>query len=146
MSEEAALIALANRDQAALDRLVDSEGHAEWIATIAFYKALHIVDAIFEHNDIGRPDGHNYRLTELKRGRRFLPIYQHYRPLWNASSIARYLYDRETRAQYASFAQFMPADKVAERLIRGRLFPIETCARSWLSPEAYSQLQRASAR
>jgi hypothetical protein len=41
-------IALANRNQATLEYLLlDAPRCSEWIAAVAFYKSLHVVEAIF---------------------------------------------------------------------------------------------------
>ena len=51
MSTESEHIALANRDQATLEYLLlDPPKCSEWIAAVAFYKSLHVVEAIFAQN------------------------------------------------------------------------------------------------
>ena len=71
-------IALANRNQKTLDHLKDDvKKNAEWIVTVAFYKALHIVEAIFFHSEAVPGTGrrhvqdHGERDFLLKSGVRF---------------------------------------------------------------------------
>jgi hypothetical protein len=48
MSTEAEHLALANRNQAALDHLLsDTARCSEWVAVVAFYKSLHVAEAVF---------------------------------------------------------------------------------------------------
>ena len=45
-SKEAHLTA-AKRNQATIDYLLAGDEHLPWVVTVAFYKALHLVEAVF---------------------------------------------------------------------------------------------------
>lgn len=85
----------AARNQATIDFLVTGgESHTPWIITVAFYKALHVIEAILaaqtpplHHQD------HTSRGIYLKTNRRFEHIYRNYSPLQQASMVMRYLHD-----------------------------------------------------
>ena len=123
-----------------------AELHPEWIATVAFYKAVQIVEAVFAH-DLGKHShGHDDRLETLKLGR-FHHIYRHYRPLDGASRIARYLIDSRPRPRpegkigaFTCFTDYMPANRVVHRLIKKRLKPLEEHSLSHLSEQAKDAL------
>jgi hypothetical protein len=105
-------ILLANKDHDVLLALVGHyQKYPEWIVTVAFYKALHLVDAVCLESGFV-PSGHAHRLELLKRRPAWQPIHRHYRPLWIASGIARYLYDHEAKQNYGTFTDFMPVEDV----------------------------------
>ena len=132
MPSEADHIALANKNHSALQYLRESkdEPHSEWVVTIAFYKAVQVVQAIFAKTGTACHD-HKSRHSILKN--RFPDIWRHYRVLWQASTIARYLHDNETGTPFTSFDAYCPADKVSSRFIERRLRPIEQLAIKKLS-------------
>jgi hypothetical protein len=102
----------------------------EWIATLAFYKAVHVVEAVFRCQ--GRHNCHDHitRLDTLKR--LYDPLHQHFRPLYSASLIARYLEqkDKDTGKEqsYTCFTDYISPQKVIDSLIRKRLVPLENIA------------------
>ena len=64
----------------------------QWVVTIAFYKALHIIEAVFaadKKSPIRHADDHAQRNDVLRREPRYSHLWKHYRPLWNDSLIAR---------------------------------------------------------
>ncbi len=70
-----------------LQQSQNSPHHADWIVTLAFYKALHAVDSYFAKLEI-HPRGHlerNRRVQELLE-----EIFPRYDALYSASRIARY--------------------------------------------------------
>lgn len=104
-------LTMAERNQACLDLLLRQlADHPEWVTTVAFYKAVHLVEAMFANE---QPPGHSVdhvdRLTVLRSERRFTNIYRFFKKLYEASLVARYL---ETNAQeYQSFTDYLtPAD------------------------------------
>lgn len=141
MAAESDHIALANRNhQTLLYLLACPADHPEWITTVAFYKAVHIVEAVFVTQMGANCRGHEDRLNKLQRRPSFAPIYMEFRPLWGASSVARYLYDRDTNTAYKCFTDFMPATKVSEKIVLGRLRKIEQACVSLISEEAKQEL------
>lgn len=93
MSKPADHIAFANRCQKTLDYLLlEHNQFSEWIATVAFYKAIHIAEAMFaanEPNATKHSIDHKSRNQLLQRG--YGDFYKHFLHLWTASNIARYL-------------------------------------------------------
>ena len=65
--------------------------HADWIVTLAFYKALHAVDSYFAKQGIdpeGHLKGHGRRQQQV---RNYLEgIHEEYSALYTASILARY--------------------------------------------------------
>jgi hypothetical protein len=67
---------------------------AGWVAVIAFYTALHTVEAVFaslRHGGVEHTATHYERRNVLRNVRQYLKVWQHYRPLHDAASDARYL-------------------------------------------------------
>lgn len=137
-------VALANRNHEALEHLLEQPGRfPEWITTIAFYKALQMVEASFAHTQTGRTSTHGDRLDRLKREKRYQHIFKHYRPLWEASMVARYLSDLSGR-DYRSFTDYMKPEVVVAQIVRHRLRQIENSLAQpeFLSAQALRDLRR----
>jgi len=143
MATEADHIALANKNHDVLLYLLnEAERFPEWIAVTAFYKAVQIVEAVFVHKDGRCCHGHQKRLDALKT-RGYKVLHRHYRALWSASSISRYLVDTEAPpGTYSKFADYMSAEEVVKRLVKKRLHGIECEAMSLLSDNARASLLR----
>ena len=137
MATEAQHVAVANRNQRTLAYLCqDVESHAAWVVTVAFYKALHIVEAIFANDDAVRgTHDHETRERILKTTRGYEYINKHYAPLARCASIARYLTVDE-------FNNHMPAAAIEGMIVRHYLRQIEKAADSRL--KAPANLQRSS--
>lgn len=143
MATEADHIALANKNHEALTRLAENpELFPEWITTVAFYKALQIVEAVFANQRIKSCANHTDRLDSIKV--RLPEIAKHYRPLWAASTVARYLYDNDQKTPYSKFTDYLPSEKVISKIVEKRLRPIEQLAVGRLSDGAKEALQRIS--
>lgn len=66
MPQEGDHVALANRNHDTLYHLLeDPEKYSEWIATVAFYKALQVVEAMFAKTSRSKHD-HSGRHDSLK--------------------------------------------------------------------------------
>lgn len=123
-------IDLANKNHEMLVHLLkDVNRFPEWCATVAFYKALQIVDALL-YERYKQPNNHNDRLALLKQIPELEPIHKHFRFLWSASTIARYLHDVESGLGYSRFTDFMQPDDVLLRLVGQRLVKAEQIALS----------------
>ena len=110
-------IAKANANNATLQLLLQADDqHSSWVAVVAFYKALHLVEAVFETDKAGHARSHESRERLLKTTTRYNNIYKHYRPLAAAATVARYL--ALSSKEFESFGDYMPAE-VVERLIVG---------------------------
>ena len=119
-------LSLASHNASAIEFLLQGgDAFADWVATIAFYQALHLVDALLYRDGRGHGIDHASRLDILKRANRYKKIYRHYRPLSQAATIARYLEVRGSRRSYSHFVQYMPMEQVVQTLLKCHLSAIE---------------------
>jgi hypothetical protein len=117
MATEAAHLSKAESNQRFLDTISDE--FADWLAIVAFYKAVHLVEAMFARQ--GAPShSHFHRNQRLKR--HFPMIWKHFRPLFDASKLVRYSDHR------------ISAPEIRRELIAKRLRAVETLVRRELVP------------
>jgi len=102
------------------------------VATVAFYKALHLVDAVLAMAKI-HPADHASRERHLKSDRRYKHICKHYLLLLNVSVIARYLSDRGGRA-YRTFTDYMDLAAVKDQVLSHLLHQVEVSAKKFTAP------------
>jgi hypothetical protein len=122
MAAEADHIAKANHNHDALAHLLDSvDKFPDWVVTIAFYKAVHVVEAAFAVKGL-HSTSHDNRERRLA-ARPYSSIFKHYTHLVTASRIARYLEDR-SGSKYKTFTDYMAPHLVRE-LVRKRLYGVE---------------------
>lgn len=146
MASEIDHITLANRNHEALAALLASPNdHPEWVTTIAFYKALQIVEAMFAFRGIAHSNGHQRRLDILRDNKNgFQSIYKHYKRLIEASEIARYLssrFDGDIRgAPFQTYNQYRSMENVKQKLLQDSLMNIEQHSRQFLSDQAKNLL------
>lgn len=76
----------AQHNQAFLD-VIDKNAFPDWAITVSFYKAVHLVEALFTNKQV-RGGSHIRRNNTLKRT--FPAIWRDYRPLYAFSRVARY--------------------------------------------------------
>src|SRR5262245_40016118 len=76
----------AEHNQRFLDA-IDRDQYPDWIATVAFYKALHLVQMLFIKKGI-HAGSHTRRNQALKL--RFRDIWKSYRLLYSYSRLTRY--------------------------------------------------------
>jgi hypothetical protein len=79
--------AKADHNQRFLDSL-DRTQFADWVATAAFYKAVHLAEMLFSHRGLTGSRGHVPRNNILKRDHP--KVWRDYRPLYAFSRLARY--------------------------------------------------------
>jgi hypothetical protein len=127
--------------------------HPEWVTTVAFYKAVHVVEAVFAHHLNRDSNSHDSRIESLKVAD-FKPIFGAFRALYGASLVARYLEDSSSRKYYDKptpkiacqcFTDFCPPDKVIGRFVKKRLDAIEQNAVGFLSETGRAALLRIGA-
>jgi hypothetical protein len=109
--------------------------HAPWIATTAMYQALHLIEALFFHDPaIHHGNDHKTRHDLLKRGW-YQELWMHYRPLVEASYIARYLHRSGTNPDqaYNRFSDYMSPEKVVKHLLEVKLAEVDRLVRERLS-------------
>jgi len=108
MATEAEHSNQATRNQAFLDT-IDATQYPDWVITVSFYKALHLVETIMVRRGLATGD-HKTRNQQLKNN--FPAIWRHYNPLYIQSQAARYL-----------CVTFRPTDII---WVRDRLRAVET--------------------
>ena len=136
MPTESVHIAKANHNQSLIERLLpDIATYPDWISTIAFYKALHVVEAVFANNPkIGHGQNHEARERYLKSGpdrNRYRHIYGHYKPLYDASLVARYL-----TTGGDDFSDYLTPDDVRNLILGHHLHQVEESACRFLKAPA----------
>lgn len=125
MPKENDHLVLAQHNQEAIDFLLTGgDRFPDWIATVAFYKALHLIDALLDREYGLDGIDHGNRRHILKQNRRYRVIYEHYKAMEEASTIARYLAAPGGSA-YRTFADYCSPEKVREHLLKHRLAGIE---------------------
>jgi hypothetical protein len=135
MPDENAHIRLAKHNQDLINHLLpDKKNYSDWITTVAFYKALHLVEAVFFcERSILHGRSHENRDSHLKSIKKFEQIYRHYRPLWAAATIARYLENVGKGKTYNNFYEYLDPDEVESKILKHRLMQLERSARKFLT-------------
>lgn len=122
MASEADHISLANRNHEFLVGLLQEGKFPDWAATVAFYKAVHVVEAVFAADLKRDSTSHTDREDTLKINK-YKKIFKDYTHLLTASRIARYLESRND-GKFNQFSDFMDAQAV-NRLVAQRLYGVE---------------------
>jgi len=125
--------------------LTDPTSHPEWISTVAFYKAVQLVEAVFDAQDGYSCHGHKTRNARVKENK-YKAFHPHYRVLWSASTIARYLHDNESDANYSSFSDYMNPSDVQTIIVETRLYKLEQLALPMLDKEHRDNLKKVRIR
>lgn len=130
MPSESAHASLVLHNVDVLGSLCERKGHHDWVSVVAFYTALHAVEALFARQ---KPDGrahgqsHENREHLLKSDHRYSNLYKHYRPLQGIATVARYLEDNRGRVGkkvphgIACFDDYMSEADVRNEVIAHRL-------------------------
>lgn len=137
MPSRDAHIAAARQNEAALRHMLSSDDHLAWVVTIAFYKALHIMEAVFAADPAApahHTDDHIDRNRILKTTTRYQHFWKMYRPLWQASLVARYLRENDSAPTHDVFSAHLPKADVESRVLGHWLHQIEQSAEKYLGP------------
>jgi hypothetical protein len=140
MPNKEAHVAAAVENQKVIDYLCEKiDDHPGWVVTVAFYKALHVVEAMFAGESSGQShtDSHMTRNKVLKN-RKYSHIWKFYQPLYTASLIARYLRENENLPTYEIFSKFMPSETVENLVLNHYLRQIEKSAGNILGESDFS--------
>lgn len=116
MATEDAHLEKAQTNQAFLETIPDE--FSDWLAIVAFYKAVHLVEAVFARQGV---PSHNHAQRNRRLKRRYPEIWKNFRPLYNASTLLRYT-DRR-----------MDAKQIRKELIENRLKTVEVLVHRELS-------------
>jgi hypothetical protein len=132
--DSTAHLAVARRNQLLIDRLLtDPAAHPEWLAVVAFYKALHVVEAVLFRTHPARHGLDHPTRNQLLKARRYQHLYKNYRPLYTASLVARYLESSES-GEVGAFAEYMSAERVRDYLVNHCLRQVERSAENLIGP------------
>jgi hypothetical protein len=125
MPNTASHLAVAGRNGDLIQHLTQTKDrHSEWLAVVAFYKALHLVDAmLFCDHPCKHGGDHTERARILKVTQKYQNIYRNFRPLSAASCVARYL--ATDGREYSAFAAYLSPDQVMAVLINHHLKQVE---------------------
>ena len=120
-------IQAAKSNQITIDYLLKDDAHLAWAVTVAFYKALHTVEALLANGQepVEHTDDHKIRNRLLKSNRRYAQIWKMYRPLFEASLIARYLRSDDNAPTYEVFSTYMPRKSVESLVMNHYLVQLE---------------------
>ena len=114
--------ALAAHNQDTIDYLLNAgEKFADWVVTVAFYRAVHLVDAMLDHIDGAHGVDHAHRSDLLRANRSYANVLMHYNALKEASTIARYLSDRRGSRSFKTFSDYCKPNRVKPDFVDGRL-------------------------
>ena len=140
---------LADRNLKTIDYLKGQLAeHAEWIATIAFYRALHLVEAAFSKDRrVGQSHSHTHQIRQeiLKNTLGYEKIWEHYRPLYAISLVARYLEEDSSRS-YSSFREYLSEEEVESEVLNHRLRQVEKSVGKILHPRLKKKKAKAKRR
>lgn len=119
-------LGLARRFQQLIDYLLQrADDFPEAITINAFYKALHLIEAVFSQDrSIKHTHSYDHRQKILKTSPRYHDIYRHYRPLINAQTVAKYS---------LGFRNYLSTEEVINEILNHRLRKIEELTRK-ISP------------
>ena len=133
MPSESAHLGLVMHNVEVLRGLCERSGHHDWVSVVAFYTALHAVEALFARD---KPDNrahgqsHENRERLLKSNPRYKNIYKHYRPLQGIATVARYLEDPRGRAtrkvsrEIECFDEYLSEREVRTEVVGHRLHQV----------------------
>jgi len=124
MASETEHIELANSNQHLIDHLINENSFHDWLATVAFYKAIHVVEAIFANHLHRHSCSHAEREDRLKRTAGFKAVFTNYSHLLAESRTFRYLLHPRSR---------LTIETVKSKLIYKRLYAVEQNSLQFLS-------------
>src|SRR5436309_2871383 len=107
----------AERNRHALDELIATNGAPEWIAVVAFYTTLHLVERLAACENLHHSK-HPDRLNYLTRHKQHRVIHPHVLAIFDASLVARY-------GTVNQFAKAYPGTTVVDVLVNKHLAAIE---------------------
>ena len=90
--------------------------YPDWLVTVAFYVALHAVDALLTYDNVAGVTSHSARNETLLRTNKYLAVRKCYMPLYDLSQTVRYLADP---------TKWVPASEIEKNIINRLIYPIE---------------------
>ena len=126
----------AIENQKALNYLIERKhDFPQWVVTVAFYTALHVVDSILA-KDGHHPDDHGVRNGLLKKTKKYEFLWRTYRTLFSDSMIARYLVCNGT-GPFKSFADYMAPETIIAQHVNHHLEQLIKSARKMLGNDSF---------
>lgn len=89
--------------------------YLDWVVTVMFYTALHLVDQVLAHNASIHPRNHRQRHSAMGQQPDLAPVYRDYRELEHQSRRSRYEGARFTAQEVQRLA--IRLDRI-ERVVR----------------------------
>lgn len=130
MPDKKAHLERAAANQTTIDYLVNEiSDHSPWVATVAFYKSLHLVEAVFATENNHCPD-HTVRTARMKPHQKLQHVYDFYRQLSEISEVARYMKGNKT-----DFQAYMPESRVRSEILGHFLRRLESAILKMLTPK-----------
>lgn len=96
--------------------------YKEWIATVAFYKSVHVVEAVLANKN-EHSNSHADRTEKIKHDHTLQVCFGEFKKLQTASCVARYLTD--SAGSFQTFSDYMPQDDVLVKCVYKWLFAVE---------------------
>ncbi len=136
MPSSAAHIKAADGNQQAIDYLIlGGDAYTAWIVTIAFYKALHMIEAVLaEQNPPCHNVDHGTRNDLLKKTRKYQQLWKHYSPLYQASLVARYL---TSLGGSQPIESYLTVDDCKNKILNHRLRQIAMTANNLIGRDVF---------
>jgi hypothetical protein len=118
-----------------LIHLLSNGDYPDWAVTVAFYKAVHIVEAVFAA-DLRRDSTSHTDREQTRKIPKYKEVFKPYTHLFTASRVARYL-ESHDQGKFRTFFDFMDLTKV-KVLISKRLYAVEQNSLQFLSDRGQS--------
>ncbi len=145
MASELDHVALANKNHDCLLHLASNPAaFPEWVTTIAFYKAVHVVEAVFANLLGMHSTSHDNRQYRLKTDPKLKSGFVDYQALMTASRIARYLEASSggRHNTYRAFSDSISPSDVMSQLVYKRLHRVEQFMLPFLSDDGRARLKK----
>jgi hypothetical protein len=131
MPSELSHLGVANENHSTIAFLLqDPDSHLAWVGTIAFYKALHVVEAALDVGFSKHLTDHTSRLRYLAQENRLKKVYQHFHPLYAMSQKARYLSNCEAGFR---FADHISSKQMIDTYLKHHLHQVEQASLKLMS-------------
>jgi hypothetical protein len=116
----------ADLNRATLSRLIANNEAPEWMAVVAFYTAMHLVERLAACENIHHSK-HPDRLAYLTRHKQHRSIHVEFQTIFDASLVARY-------GTANQFAKAYIGDAIVDTLVNKHLKTIETYVDTHFNP------------
>lgn len=125
-------LSLASHNQNTIQYLLkDINTFSDWIVIVAFYKAIHMIEALRAHAFKDHSHSHESREIFLKSQNRFYSLYRNYTALKEAAQIARYL-NSKCNGDFSSFSQYLSPQDVKSQILDHELPHFESTLNKFL--------------